>query len=150
MCCPISCHCIGTEDFQGIGSEDMKARELKRMRRSDLLEMLLQMRKENDRLRQELDEVRQKLNSRHIAIEECGSLAEAVVKLNGLMEATQTVCDQYTYNVKLRCEEAEEQCRLLEKATKKKCDQMLLDTVQRVDTMQKVQNQRKNNKKRKK
>ena len=128
----------------------MTARELKRMRRSDLLEMLLQLRKENDRLKQELEEVRQELNSKRITAEECGSLAEAVLKLNGLAEATQKVCDQYAYNMKLRWEETEEQCRRMERTTKQKCDRMLLDAVQRVDALQKTQNQRKNNKKRKK
>lgn len=118
----------------------MTAGELKRMRRSDLLEMLLQMRKENDQLRQELELAKQALNDRTVAVEQCGSLAEAVVKLNGLMEAAQAACDQYTYNVHKRCEEEEERCRKLERSTKQKCDQMLIEAAQRVEKMLSPQN----------
>ena len=118
----------------------MTAGELKRMRRSDLLEMLLRMRKENDQLRRELEQARQELSDRSVAIEECGSLADAVVKLNGMIEATQEACEQYTYNVNKRCKEAEERCRKLERSTKQKCDQMLIQAAQHAESIRNPQN----------
>lgn len=117
----------------------MTTGELKRLRRSDLLELLLRMRKENDQLKQELEQARQELRSREIAIEESGSLAEAVVKLNGLMEAAQNVCDQYTYNATKRCEEMEERCKKLERSTRQKCDQMLIEAAQRAEAIRNPQ-----------
>ncbi len=118
----------------------MRAAELKKMSRSDLLEMLLQLRKENDQLRQELEQARRELEDRTLAVEQSGSLAEAVVKLNGLMEAAQAACDQYTLNVQQRCLEEEERCRKLERSTKQKCDQMLIEAAQRVEKMLSPQN----------
>ena len=120
----------------------MKTAKLKNMRRSDLLEMLLQLRKENDQLRQELEQARQELSDRNLAVEQCGSLAEAVIKLNGVMEAAQAACDQYTLNVKKRCEEEEARCRKLERSTKQKCDLMLIEAAQRVEKMLSPQNLR--------
>ena len=90
----------------------MTPKELRRLRRSDLMEMLLQLSKENLQLRQDLEDARQQLQEKHIKIEEAGSLAEAVLRLNGIFEAAQAACDQYEENVRIRCRELEEQTRL--------------------------------------
>lgn len=102
------------------GEIEMSPKELRRLNRSDLLEMLLELSKENDRLLQEVKQLREELEQRRIAIEKCGSMAEAALSLNGVFQATQSACEQYIENVKLRCWQ-------MEKDTKEKCDKMLLD-----------------------
>lgn len=87
----------------------MTPKELRRLRRSDLMEMLLELSKENLQLRQELEEARRQLEDRTIAIAECGSLAEAALRLNGIFEAAQAACAQYEENLRLRCRDPEEQ-----------------------------------------
>ena len=44
----------------------MTPKELRRLRRSDLMEMLLQLSKENLQLRQELEDTKQQLAEKHI------------------------------------------------------------------------------------
>ena len=90
----------------------MTPKELRRLRRSDLMEMLLQLSRENLQLRQDLEDARQQLQEKHIIIEEAGSLADAVLRLNGIFEAAQAACDQYEENIRIRCRELEEQTRL--------------------------------------
>lgn len=85
----------------------MTHKELKRLRRSDLMEMLLELSKENLRLQEELQEANRKLEEREIAIAECGSLAEAALKLNRIFEDAQAACDQYRYNLMLRSGQTE-------------------------------------------
>lgn len=97
----------------------MTAKELKRLRRSDLLEMLLTLRKENEQLRQQLDHARKQLENRSIEIENSGSLAEASLRLSGVFEAAQAACEQYAENMRQRMEQQERE-------TKKKCEEMLL------------------------
>lgn len=97
----------------------MTAKELKRLRRSDLLEMLLTLRKENEQLRQQLDHAQKQLEKRSIEIENSGSLAEAALRLNGIFEAAQAACEQYAENMRQRMEQQERE-------TKKKCEEMLL------------------------
>lgn len=99
----------------------MTPKELKRLRRSDLLEILLALRKENDTLRQQLAEAQAQLEDRNIEIAKSGSLAEAALRLNGLFEATQAACEQYVDVVRRRMYaeelEAREKCRqMLERA----------------------------------
>lgn len=78
----------------------MDGNELKRLSRSDLLEMLIEQVKENDRLKAELEEKDRQLRDKSIKIRECGSIAEAALKLNGVFEAAQAAAQQYLDNVK--------------------------------------------------
>lgn len=104
----------------------MVPKGLKRLNRRELLEMLLDLSKENDSLRKENLALRQKLESKTIAIDQCGSLAEAALQLNGIFEAAQAACEQYTYNIHARNEELEEHIRQMEQQTREKCEAMLL------------------------
>ena len=103
----------------------MTPKELKRLRRSDLLEMLLDLSRENDDLRQEIQVLRQQLESRTITILNSGSLAEAAMQLNGVFEAAQAACQQYTDNLRDRSENFELYCKQMEQQTQEKCEQMI-------------------------
>lgn len=96
----------------------MKPKELKRLRRSDLLEMLLTLRRENDDLRDQLAQARKQLEDRDIEIARAGSLAEAALRLNGVFEATQAACEQYVDVVRRRMYAEEQQ-------TRERCEQLL-------------------------
>ena len=80
----------------------MTEKELKRLNRRELLEMLIFQIKKNDRLQKRLDEALEELENRRIAIEESGTLAEAALKVNGVFEAAQKAADQYLDNIRLQ------------------------------------------------
>lgn len=77
----------------------MTAKELKKLKRSELLEMLLARTEEVERLRAELDEAQKQLNDRAIVLENSGSIAEAALKLNGVFEAAEEAAKQYLENI---------------------------------------------------
>jgi cell division septum initiation protein DivIVA len=83
----------------------MNQKELRRLSRSDLLEMMLSLSKENEHLRRELHQVKSKLEDRTIAMDSSGSLAEAALNLNGVFQAAQAACDQYTLNIRSRADQ---------------------------------------------
>ena len=114
----------------------MTPKELKRLSRNDLLEMMLDLSKENEMLRNENKQLSTQLNARNITIENCGSLAEAALQLNGIFQAAETACAQYTENIhnrsaelEVRCQqmeqETQERCRKLEEKARKACDALL-------------------------
>ncbi|MBR5514668.1 MAG: hypothetical protein IKU52_00530 [Clostridia bacterium] len=103
----------------------MLRQELKKMSRSELLEMLIDQTNENNRLREQLGEARQKLLDKNIVCEEAGSIAKAALELNGIFEAAQAACDQYTENVKERSAHLEEICVEKERETEEKCARMI-------------------------
>lgn len=78
----------------------MTDKELRKLSRAELLELLLAQRKENEQLRVQLEEANEKLNSRVIEIENAGSIAEAALRLNGVFEAAERAAAQYLENIR--------------------------------------------------
>lgn len=113
----------------------MTGKDLKKLGRGDLLEMLLELSKENDRLRKENEQLLTRLEDRNLTIEKSGSLAEAVLQLNGVFEAAQAACEQYTRNIQNRHEHLEEHARQLEQQTQEKCNAALAEAKQQSEAM---------------
>ncbi|MGN0157596.1 MAG: hypothetical protein ACI39W_00420 [Brotaphodocola sp.] len=135
----------------------MTERELKKLSRADLLEMLIDQSKQLQDTQKKLAEAEDKLCSREIMLQQAGSIAEASIQINGVFEAAQAASQQYLDNVrqlserqKLICEkleqesrekaqqriqEAEEKSRSMEEITMKKCQDMESETTERCNTM---------------
>ena len=73
---------------------------MRKLKRIEILELLLEQSRENERLKEQLAEMNKKLEDKEIAIKESGSIAEAALKLNGIFEAAQKAADQYLENLK--------------------------------------------------
>ena len=82
----------------------MTEKELRRLSRMDLLEMLLEQSREVERLQKELETVKNQLSDRRIMEQEAGAIAEASLKLNKVFEAAQQAADQYLENIRIRSE----------------------------------------------
>lgn len=109
----------------------MTPKELKRLSRSDLLEMMLELSKENEALRAEAERLRTQLHDKMIAVENCGSLAEAALQLNGLFQAAEAACAQYTENIQARSADLEAHCQRMEHNSQERCRQMEQGTEER-------------------
>ena len=83
----------------------MTDRELRRLSRAELLEMLIAETEENARLREELAQARSALADRRILMEKSGSIAEAALRLNGIFEAADRAAQQYLQSVRSAFEE---------------------------------------------
>lgn len=86
----------------------MTDKEFKKLSRSELLELLLEERKENEELRAELKKMKRQLNNRRIKIKNAGSIAEAALQLNGVFEAAEAAALQYLENIQQMAEEQSE------------------------------------------
>ena len=85
----------------------MTDREFRKLKRIELIEIIYQ-------LQTELEEAQKELNDRRIRMENAGSIAEAAVELNRLMDTAQNTADQYIESVKAKAQEEKEQ--ILEEA----------------------------------
>lgn len=92
----------------------MTDKELKKMSRSELLELLLEQTKEVERLREKLLAAESLLADRHLRVEFAGNLAEAVLSVNGVMDAAQKAAEQYLFNI-----------QKMEESTRQHCEQMI-------------------------
>lgn len=86
----------------------MTEKQLKRLSRRELLEMLIIQTRKVEKLEAQLAEANRKLDDKMLAIEDSGSLAEAVMRLNGVFEAAQNAAQQYLDNIRDRAERAAE------------------------------------------
>ena len=89
----------------------MTEKELQKLTRQDLLQLLLEAEKENDALRAEVEKLRAEAADKQLIMGKVGSIAEASLLLNGVFSAAQAAADQYVLNVKRVCEEKEERIR---------------------------------------
>ena len=89
----------------------MTERELQKLTRQDLLELLLEVEKENEALRAEAETLRAEAADKRLLLNKVGSIAEASLLVNGVFSAAQAAADQYVLNVKRICEERSELVR---------------------------------------
>lgn len=124
----------------------MTDKDLKKLSRTELLEMLITVTEENEGLKDTVRSLQARLDDRRIIIDESGSIAEASLKLSGVFEAAQKAADDYVENVRRgsrrqaellekaeelarekvteMISEADERCRKMEAETERKCDAM--------------------------
>ena len=78
----------------------MDEKELRKLNRQELLEILLEVTEENEELKGEIETLRKKLRSKAMMIKNAGSLAEASLKISGVFERAQLAADVYLRNLK--------------------------------------------------
>lgn len=98
----------------------MTEKELKRLSRSELLEMLIAQMEENEQLKTELEKARKKAESRQIAIDHAGSIAEAALGLNGVFDSAQAAAAQYLENIRQLSDNQEAICQQIEENARAK------------------------------
>lgn len=105
----------------------MTDRDLRKLSRADLLELLLEQLKENEQLRGELEAAQKQLAEREVLLENAGSIAEASLQLNGVFQAAEAACAQYIENIERLSARQEQVCAQMERETQAKCDRMVAD-----------------------
>lgn len=115
----------------------MTDRELQKLKRVELLQLLVEQSRELDALRRELEETKKQLADRELHMQEAGSIAEASMQLNGVFEAAQRAADQYLESIRYQSEHVEEKCAALEAATRLRCEQMVKEAEATVQQAQK-------------
>ena len=95
----------------------MTDKELQKLKRPELLEIMLGLQNELDWQKKENQERKKKLDDRNIAIEQSGNIAQAALEVNGVFSAAQKAADVYLENVKKMHDEEERRYNeLIEKA----------------------------------
>ena len=83
----------------------MTDKELRKLKRTDLLELLIEQSKEVESLKKRIGELEAELADRRLLIYRSGSIAEAALKLNGVFEAAEAAAQEYLENIRRISEE---------------------------------------------
>lgn len=102
-------------------------RELKRLNRGELLEIILRLKREEETLERQLAEARERLGRRDMVMEKAGSIAEASLALSDVFAAAQRAADAYTGSVRASCSQAEEKNAQAERERQRMLDQARIE-----------------------
>ncbi|MGN1450752.1 MAG: hypothetical protein ACI4XQ_01530, partial [Eubacteriales bacterium] len=100
-------------------------KKLKKLSRSELLELLIAQTKRAERLEKELEAAKAELVSRNIAVSESGTMAEAALKLNGVFAAADAAAKQYLNNILAASSGAESSLAELEEESRRKAEEIV-------------------------
>ena len=87
----------------------MTDKELRKMNRRELLEILVAQGQEIERLQAALEDAEARANDREIRIKEAGSIAVAALQINGVYHAAEAAAKQYLDNVRRMDAEAQQE-----------------------------------------
>ena len=114
----------------------MMEKDLKKLSRADLLEMLIEQSTEVQALRERLAAAESALQKKELTIERAGSIAEASLQLNGIFEAAQAACEQYTENIRLLSQRQNDVCAQMERDARERTSALLSETMRNCEKME--------------
>ena len=95
----------------------MNTKELKRLSRRELIEIIYQMKKNEQKMQEKITKLQSELDDKRLHISQAGSIAEAAASVSGLLAAAQTTADLYLQEIACIKEE-----------TRQACDKLIEDT----------------------
>ena len=88
----------------------MLGKELKRMSRRELIDIIYQMKKNEQQMQEEIASLQEALQDKRIRLSAAGSVAEAAVSITNILSAAQMTADLYLQEISCMKEETEAQC----------------------------------------
>lgn len=83
----------------------MTDKEFRRLSRAELIDIIFALQKQQEALQTENARLQHELDEKKLKISNAGSLADAVIAINGVLEAAQAAADQYIISVKANSEQ---------------------------------------------
>ena len=105
----------------------MKEKDLRKLTRKQLLELLLAQTERVHILEDKLKSAEEALSNRKLEESEAGNIADAALKLNNVFKAAQAAADQYLENVKSNSLSAEEKIKQIEEDARLRAEAMIAD-----------------------
>lgn len=88
----------------------MVSKELKKLSRRELVEIIYQMKKNEQLLQEELASLQEALQDRRMHLSSAGSIAEAAISITNVFSSAQAAADLYLQEVTCMKQEAEIEC----------------------------------------
>ncbi len=103
----------------------MEDRDLRKLSRAELLELLISQTQRVEELEDQLAEAQRRLEQRQIAIDRAGTLAEASLMLNGVFEAAEKAAAQYLENIERLSGQQQRVCDAMEASAREQARTIL-------------------------
>ena len=111
----------------------MTERELRKLSRAELLEILVALSEENDRLRKNVKSLKEGAALHTYDPTNVDAIADAAARANQVMEETQRTAAYYLENIQRLSEGAQQQADMLLHQTRVRCAQMEEETQKQIE-----------------
>ena len=103
----------------------MAGKELKRLSRRELVDIIYQMKKNEQQMQEEIAALQETVQDKRMKLSVAGSIAEAAADITQLFSTAQMTADLYLQEIACMKADAEQECaKMLEDARKQVCDIM--------------------------
>ena len=99
--------------------------DLKKLSRRELVDVIYQMKKNEDELLEQISALEASLEEKRIRLSSAGSIAEAAVDITNVFSAAQSTADLYLQEIQVMKEEAEKECKRMIEDAKIKVEKIL-------------------------
>lgn len=108
-------------------------KELKSLKRSELIEIIYQLKKNEQKLRDEIADLSNKLEDKSIRIDEAGSVADAAISISKVFAAAQEAADIYLEEIKRRRDDLDNECLLIKEEAEKQAADLIREAMRQRD-----------------
>ena len=88
----------------------MISKELKKMSRRELMDIIYQMKKNEQQMQEEIASLQEALQDKRLRLSVAGSVAEAAASITNVFSAAQMTADLYLHEISCMKEETEREC----------------------------------------
>lgn len=117
----------------------MIGKELKRLSRRELVDVIYQLKKNEQQLQEEVDLLQKALDDKRLRISEAGSIAEAAVDITDILSTAQTTADTYLNEIACMKEDTEKECAQMIADAQKQCDELNVKYQKELEKFQQLQ-----------
>lgn len=110
-------------------------KELKSLNRSELIEIIYQLKKSEQELQKENETLRKMLDSKRITLSNAGSIADAALALTNIFTTAQESADIYLEEIKQRKAEIERDYTLIIDDANNKADEIVKKAAEQRETI---------------
>ena len=113
----------------------MISKELKKLSRKELVDIIYQLKKNEQERREEVAALEQALQEKRIRVSVAGSIAEAATDITQIFSVAQSTADLYLREISFMKERTEQECATKIEAANKKVEEILAEAKRQIDEM---------------
>lgn len=114
----------------------MADKDIRKLNRSELIEIIYQLKKSERELQAQIEALQGQLRERNLKIEKAGSIAEAALMLSDVFPAAQAAADTYVAEIKKRYSGAEAEYNRIIAAAKNEAEGILREANRKKDSIE--------------
>ena len=103
----------------------MFSKELKRLSRRELVDIIYQLKKNEQQMQEKIEQLEGALQEKRIQISVAGSIAEAALDISNVFATAQRAADLYLQEIACMKEDAKQECEKMIEAARQTASQIL-------------------------